>query len=146
VGRRRSRHHRGHGWHRQRLRSVRGELLLPERRSRPGNRRSAVVHHHGIGTNSFAVQILDSANTVLQQATFNPTSNAYRPNWLPFSTTTAPLIAGTYKVLLIGQANGFDDDYGVDNIAATAVAPEPGTLALLGLVGIPGVALLRRKK
>jgi hypothetical protein len=100
----------------------------------------------GTGTNSFAVQVLDSANTVLQQATFNPTSTGYNANWRPFSTTTSPLIAGTYKVLFIGQANGFDDDYGIDNITATAVAPEPGTLALLGLAGIPGVALLRRKK
>jgi hypothetical protein len=100
----------------------------------------------GTGTNSFAVQVLDSTNTVLQQATFNPTSNGYVANWQPFSTTTSPLIAGTYKVLFIGQANGFDDDYGIDNIAATAVAPEPGALALLALAGIPGVALLRRKK
>ncbi len=100
----------------------------------------------GTGTNSFVVQVLDNANTVLSQSTFNPTSTGYVANWQPFSLTTSPLIAGTYKVLLIAQGNGFDDDYGVDDIAATAVAPEPGTLALLGMIALPGVALLRRRK
>jgi hypothetical protein len=103
----------------------------------------------GTGTNSFVIQVLDSANTVLHQQTFNPTSTGYVANWKPFSTTTGTLVGGTYKVLVIGQGNGFDDDYGVDNISATAanvVAPEPGSLALLGLAAIPGIGLLRRKK
>jgi hypothetical protein len=101
----------------------------------------------GTGTNSFVVQVLSSTNTVLHQATFNPTSTGYNPSWRPFSTTTGLIAPGTVRVLFIGQGNGFDDDYGVDNISSTTlVAPEPGALALLGLAGIPGVALLRRKK
>jgi hypothetical protein len=42
----------------------------------------------------------------------------------------------------------FGNDFVVDDLSfvGTGVAPEPGTLALLGLVSLPGVALLRRKK
>jgi hypothetical protein len=103
----------------------------------------------GTGTNSFVIQVLTAGNTVVQQATFNPTSRGALANWLPFSTTTSTLAAGGYKVLLVGQGNGFDDDYGVDNVTATALsatAPEPGTLALLSLAGVPAIALLRRRK
>jgi hypothetical protein len=65
------------------------------------------------GTNSFVVQVLNSANTVLQQSTFNPTAIGV---WSAFNLTTSSLPAGTYRILLIGQGNGFDDDYAVDNV------------------------------
>jgi hypothetical protein len=66
---------------------------------------------------------------------------------------------GVQRLSLNGLANAtkiivtpgdFNDWVGVDDIsftlAAGAAAPEPGSLALLGLVALPGIALLRRKK
>jgi hypothetical protein len=98
----------------------------------------------GSGTNSFIVQILDDAtSTILHQQTFNPTAVG---GWTAFNVTSGIVSTSNVRVLLIGQGNGFDDDYMVDDITAAGVAPEPGTLALLGLVALPGVALLRRRK
>jgi hypothetical protein len=71
---------------------------------------------NAVGTNSFVVQILNNGNTVLQQDTFNPTALGA---WRNFNVTTASLPAGTYKALFIGQANGFDSDFAIDNISIT---------------------------
>jgi hypothetical protein len=68
---------------------------------------------NAVGSNSFAVQILNSSDTVLNQTTFNPTPIGA---WRNFAVTTASLPVGTYKILLIGQANGFDSDFAIDNI------------------------------
>jgi hypothetical protein len=99
----------------------------------------------GTGTNSFVLQILNAGNTVLLQSTYNPTAPGA---WTTFTSTTN-VTTGNLRLLLVGQGNGFDDDYMVDNISVTAAstsAPEPCTLALLALTGIPSMAMLRRRK
>jgi hypothetical protein len=56
----------------------------------------------------------------------------------------------TNATKIIVTPGDFNDWVGVDDIsftlAAGAAAPEPGSLALLCLVALPGIALLRRKK
>jgi hypothetical protein len=96
----------------------------------------------GNGTNSFVVQVLDNANTVLHQSTFNPTGLGA---WTNFNVTTGVINVPNVRVLFIAQGNGFDDDYMIDNIAVNP-APEPGAIALLALAVLPGVAVLRRRK
>lgn len=106
----------------------------------------------GQSTNSFAVRLTDAnSNTVLSTRTFNPTSVGSQFGgasvWEEFGFTES-FATNSVRVVLIGQFNGRDDDFSVDNVSLVAVAvPETGTL-ILGLVGgIGGVAVfLRRRK
>jgi hypothetical protein len=84
----------------------------------PGGRIARIAGNYatrvtGTGSNSFALQLLDAGSTVLVQSTFNPTAVGA---WSNFETTSTALTAASYRVLLIGQANGFNDDYMIDNI------------------------------
>lgn len=95
------------------------------------------------GTNSFLVQVLDATtNTILSSSAFNPTALG---NWTNFSVTTNTINVSNVRVLFVAQANGFDDDYMIDNITASTT-PEPGAVALLALAVVPGIAVLRRRK
>lgn len=95
------------------------------------------------GTNSFLVQVLDATtNTLLHSSAFNSTALG---NWTNFSVTTAALNVTNVRVMFVAQANGFDDDYMIDNITASTT-PEPGAVALLALAVVPGIAVLRRRK
>lgn len=98
----------------------------------------------GVGSNSLLLELLDASNSsVLFSSTFNPTpTNA----WSSFNVTTPVINAPSVTIRFTSQVNGTDDDYKLDNLSvAPAAAPEPGTVALLGLVA-PLVLRLRRRK
>lgn len=70
-------------------------------------------------------------------------------NWHPFSFNfTAGAASAT--LLMAAERNGTDMGYAVDNIGIAIVqssaAPEPGTLALLGMASAAGFLLRRRKR
>jgi hypothetical protein len=94
--------------------------------------------------NSFIIRILDAGgtNNVLYQQAFGTTALG---NWTNFSVVTSLISVPSVRVQVVAQGNGFDDDYMIDNFTA-ASTPEPGTMALLGLIALPGVMLLRRRK
>jgi hypothetical protein len=98
---------------------------------------------NGGGTNTLLIEFLDTSNsTVLHSTSFNPTvGNA----WASFNYATPVFNVSNVTMRLTSQVGGFDDDYKLDNLSVTTAAPEPGTLALLGL-SVPLALRLRRRK
>jgi hypothetical protein len=68
------------------------------------------------------------------------------------STVSATVPAGSEIWIRWTDLNNTGNDHGLalDDLTVTATfnsaVPEPGTLALLGLIALPGIALLRRRK
>jgi hypothetical protein len=98
---------------------------------------------NGAGNNTLLIEIVDTnTSTVLHSANFGRTLNNA---WSSFNYATPVFNTSNLTLRLTSQVNGLDDDYKLDNLSVTAAAPEPGTLALLGL-SVPLALRLRRRK